>query len=84
MMGLQGTRNANEPEFDDLLQGVRDKIKRIDELHPHDDADDVYVFIIWIDENDTDDVFKRLMTNTELNGTVRRLCDGIISVTEVM
>ena len=91
MMLLQCERNKEEPEFDDLLFGIRKLIRRIDELHSDNENDAVYVWILWLkDPNQEVTVIKQLeenlasITDTDEGGqfVIQRLTDGILAVTE--
>lgn len=86
-MHLQCTReDFKEENFEVMFAGIVDQIARVDELHPTEEHDDIYVFIIWLKDLDDSDTFEaKLRENASpYTATVHRLTEGMFSVTEVM
>lgn len=81
-MDLQVTRDAWEPELDDLFRGFSQHVTRVDELHATPDNDATYVFIVWVDEDYHDFCLEKLKENVEDGTIVQALTPGIIAVTE--
>lgn len=85
MMELSGWRSPLDSAFDEMLNGCRRWVTRIMELHPTDEHDDVYVFILWVDIDRHDDCLRILTENViSVTAHVKSLTDGLIAVTEVM
>ena len=55
---------ANEPDiFRDFLEGLEDKVIRLDELHPSEDNDGHYIFLIWVDPDQCVEIRKKMEAN---------------------
>jgi len=53
----------SDPQKFDFLNGMLDRVKRVDELHPSKDNDSYYVFNVWVDEDDDSLVTKTIKEN---------------------
>lgn len=63
----------SEPErFADVLDGLEDKILRFDLVHPSEDNDCAYIFLIWCEPNQHDEVLAQIEANVERSNEQQR------------
>lgn len=54
---------AQEPERFDFLKGAVNFVTRIDEVHPSEENDSHYIFLIWCKPEDTDVLRDKIVIN---------------------
>ncbi len=82
-MLLLSDRSKDEPELEDIFRGCQKWVRKVVELHPSEDNDATYVFIVWTEQDRHDEVLKQIVSNMEgLRAQVQTLAENIIAVTE--
>lgn len=90
MMELQTTRKLDEQELQNILKNCAGLASRIDELHPSEDNDCDYVFIIWAASGQEDPLFDQLKANLKLaasegcEAALKQLTPGIYAWSETI